>query len=160
MCHNDGICVPRSNFLMNCLSPPRTVLLWPGSRLRSSSSKQFNKSSHQRRKRSVVRLRQSEAQTPPALESSRPSRLMKRCLVDVNVLLALLVIQHEHHELARKWFDSLAADEAGLCRIVQLALVRLLANRSIIGMHAVSASVAWNLIERLLEDERIDFIPE
>jgi toxin-antitoxin system PIN domain toxin len=85
---------------------------------------------------------------------------MKRCLIDVNVLLALLVVQHEHHELARKWFDGLVADEAGLCRIVQLALVRLLANRSIMAVHAVSASAAWNLIETLLEDERVDFIPE
>lgn len=85
---------------------------------------------------------------------------MKRCLVNVNVWLALLVIQHEHHKLARKWFDRLAADEAGLCRIVQLALIRLLANRSIMGVHVVSASSAWDLIEKLLEDERVDFIPE
>ncbi len=85
---------------------------------------------------------------------------MKRCLVDVNVWLALLVIQHEHHKLARKWFDRLAADEAGLCRIVQLALIRLLANRSIMGVRVVSASAAWDLIEKLLEDERVNFIPE
>ena len=85
---------------------------------------------------------------------------MKRCLVDVNVLLALLVIQHEHHKLARNWFEGLAADEVGLCRIVQLALIRLLANRSVMGVHAVSAAAAWNLIETLLEDERINFIPE
>jgi toxin-antitoxin system PIN domain toxin len=85
---------------------------------------------------------------------------MKRCLVDVNVFLALLVIQHEHHKLARKWFDGLAADEASLCRIVQLALVRLLGNRSIMQVHAMSASAAWRLIETLLEDERVNFMPE
>jgi toxin-antitoxin system PIN domain toxin len=85
---------------------------------------------------------------------------MKRCLVDVNVWLALLVIQHEHHKLARKWFDRLTANEAGLCRIVQLALIRLLANRSIMGVHVVSASSAWILLETLLEDERVDFIAE
>jgi predicted nucleic acid-binding protein len=79
---------------------------------------------------------------------------MKRCLVDVNVWFALIVIQHKHHKLARKWFDRLAADEAGLCRIVQLALIRLLANRSIMGVHVVSASAAWDLLEKLLEDER------
>jgi toxin-antitoxin system PIN domain toxin len=85
---------------------------------------------------------------------------MKPCLVDVNVWLALLVIQHEHHKLARQWFETLAADEAGLCRIVQLALIRLLGNRSIMGVHAISASAAWNLLEKLLEDERVDFVPE
>jgi predicted nucleic acid-binding protein len=51
---------------------------------------------------------------------------MKQCLTDVNVLLALLLRQHEYHRTALKWFDILAAGEAGLCRIVQLALIRLL----------------------------------
>ncbi len=85
---------------------------------------------------------------------------MKRCLVDVNVWLALLVRQHEHHRLARKWFDTLTAGEAGLCRLVQLGLMRLLANRTIMGDHAIPAAEAWTLIEALLEDERVDFVPE
>jgi toxin-antitoxin system PIN domain toxin len=85
---------------------------------------------------------------------------MKRCLVDVNVWLALLVVHHEHHDLARNWFDGLAANEAGLCRIVQLALIRLLANRSIMGAHLLSPSAGWTLLETLLEDERVDFIQE
>src|SRR5260370_39707483 len=87
---------------------------------------------------------------------------MKPCLVDANVWLALLVIQHEHQKLARQWFETLtlAADEEGLCRIVQLALIRLLGHRSIMGADAISASAAWNLLEKLLEDERVDFMPE
>jgi len=85
---------------------------------------------------------------------------MKRCLVDVNVWLALLVRQHEHHRLARKWFDTLTAGEAGLCRLVQLGLMRLLAHRAIMGDHAIPAAEAWTLIEALLEDERVDFVPE
>jgi len=85
---------------------------------------------------------------------------MKRCLADVNVWLALLVRQHEHHKRVRKWFENLAASEAGLCRVVQLGLVRLLANRSIMGDDALSALAAWDLIGELLEDERLDFIPE
>ena len=85
---------------------------------------------------------------------------MQQCLVDVNVWLALLVRQHEHHKLARKWFDGLAASEAGLCRLVQLAILRLLANRSILGADALSAAAAWDLLEKLAEDERVDFVPE
>ena len=85
---------------------------------------------------------------------------MKQCLVDVNVLLALLTRQHIHHQLARKWFDSLSAGEAGLCRLVQLALIRLLGNRSIMGDHAVSATSAWRLVDELLQDERLDFVVE
>ena len=85
---------------------------------------------------------------------------MKPCLADVNVLLPLLVRHHEHHEPAIRWFDGLASGEVILCRFVQLALIRLLANRSVMGKYAVSASVAWNLISELLEDERFEFMPE
>jgi toxin-antitoxin system PIN domain toxin len=85
---------------------------------------------------------------------------MKRCLADVNVLLPLLVRHHEHHELALRWFDGLAAEEAVLCRFVQLALVRLLGNRATMGKYAISAAKAWKLIEELLEDERMEFAAE
>ncbi|MDQ1474375.1 MAG: hypothetical protein QOJ99_5855, partial [Bryobacterales bacterium] len=36
---------------------------------------------------------------------------MKQCLADVNILLALLVHNHEHHVRAGAWFDSLRAHE-------------------------------------------------
>jgi hypothetical protein len=85
---------------------------------------------------------------------------MKRCLADVNVLLALLVRHHAHHDLALRWFDGLAPGEAVLCRFVQLALVRLLGNRTIMGNYAVSASAAWDLIADLMEDERLEFMAE
>lgn len=85
---------------------------------------------------------------------------MKQCLVDVNVLLALLADGHDHHQLAVVWFDSMAAREVVLCRIVQLSLIRLLGNRTIMGDKVRSASDAWRLIEELLRDQRIDFIGE
>jgi toxin-antitoxin system PIN domain toxin len=85
---------------------------------------------------------------------------MTLCLVDVNVLLALVALQHVHHSSARKWFGALSAGEAGLCRIVQLALIRLLNNRSVMGDGAISPGEAWRLIEELLEDERIEYVPE
>jgi len=85
---------------------------------------------------------------------------MKRCLADVNVLLPLLVRHHEHHEATLHWFEGLAAGEAALCRFVQLALVRLLGNRTIMGTYSVSAIAAWKLIAELMEDERLEFAPE
>jgi toxin-antitoxin system PIN domain toxin len=85
---------------------------------------------------------------------------MKRCLVDVNLLLALLVERHEHHRSALRWFDRLAAGEACVCRFVQLALIRLLASRSVMGEHAISASEAWASIDELLGDERVEFAAE
>lgn len=85
---------------------------------------------------------------------------MKRCLVDVNVLLALLVRHHEHNGMALEWFEGLNAGEAVLCRYVQLALIRLLGNRTILGKYCLSASAAWKTIEELMEDERFDFVAE
>jgi toxin-antitoxin system PIN domain toxin len=85
---------------------------------------------------------------------------MKRCLADVNVLLPLLVRHHQHHEIALHWFDGLQAGGGAVCRFVQLALIRLLGNRSIMREYAVSASVAWRLIEELMEDERLEFESE
>ena len=85
---------------------------------------------------------------------------MKRCLVDVNVILALLADGHEHHELAMRWFDSVAPAEIALCRIVQLSLIRLLGNRTIMGSRSRSASDALRLIEELLRDQRVEFVGE
>lgn len=81
-------------------------------------------------------------------------------VVDVNVWLALLVKEHIHHPAARRWFDKLDPGEAGLCRIVQLALLRLLGNQSIMGPGALSVSRAWTCIADLMEDERVAFLPE
>ena len=85
---------------------------------------------------------------------------MNLCLVDVNVLLALVALPHLHHSSALKWFGTLSAGEAGLCRIVQLALMRLLNNRTVMGAEVLSAGAAWSLVEELLEDERLEYVPE
>jgi len=85
---------------------------------------------------------------------------MKPCLVDANVWLALLAPRHVHHAAAVRWFDSCSVREAGMCRIVQLGLIRLLGNRSIFGDGALSAAAAWNAIQDLLADERVDFVAE
>jgi len=85
---------------------------------------------------------------------------MKPCLVDVNVLLALVAQRHVHHQAARKWFSALASGEAGLCRMVQLALIRLLSNPSVMGEDALPAMAAWKLVEELLQDERLEFVHE
>jgi predicted nucleic acid-binding protein len=47
-----------------------------------------------------------------------------------------------------------------MCRLVQLAVIRLLGNRAIMGSDALSAAVTWRHIDELLQDERLDFISE
>jgi toxin-antitoxin system PIN domain toxin len=85
---------------------------------------------------------------------------MKPCLVDANVVFPLLVRGHTHHRSARRWFDGLAAGEAGICRLVQLAVIRLLGNRTIMESDALPAAGAWRHIDELQQDERLDFVPE
>jgi toxin-antitoxin system PIN domain toxin len=85
---------------------------------------------------------------------------MKPCLVDVNIWVALLVPRHVHHQAADRWFDSLATAEAGLCRVAQLSVIRLLGNPAVMGGDAVPASHGWNIMSRLLEDERVEFLQE
>jgi toxin-antitoxin system PIN domain toxin len=85
---------------------------------------------------------------------------MKQCLADVNILLALLVIHHAHHDFAVNWFAGVSAGEISLCRTVQLALIRLMGNRTIMGDYVLSASAAWQVIEEFLRDERVQFAAE
>ncbi|MBI4909922.1 MAG: VapC toxin family PIN domain ribonuclease [Acidobacteria bacterium] len=85
---------------------------------------------------------------------------MKPCLADVNVWLALLVASHDHHRLASSWYRNLQPAQAGMPRMVQLGLVRLLSNRSVLAGSALTTPVAWNVVSELFEDERVEFLPE
>jgi uncharacterized protein len=85
---------------------------------------------------------------------------MKPSLVDANAWLALLAPRHVRHEAAKRWFASLAAGEAGLCRMVEMSLIRLLGNPAVMGAGRVSPAHAWNFIQQLAEDERVEFLAE
>jgi toxin-antitoxin system PIN domain toxin len=85
---------------------------------------------------------------------------MKRYLVDLNVVLAILAWRHDHHTRAMTWFDGLGAGRTGICRVVQLGVVRLLGNPSVLGKDAISAEEGWAVVGELLEDERLDFVEE
>jgi len=81
-------------------------------------------------------------------------------LVDVNVWLAFLTKEHEHHLPSRRWLDSLLPGDAGICRATQLSLLRLLCNRTIMSHGVLSATEAWNRVAQLLEDIRVEFVLE
>lgn len=80
--------------------------------------------------------------------------------MDANVWFALVATKHEHHERVLGWFDQLAEGEAALCRVVQLAVVRLMGDTRIAGKNAVPAFEAWKAIESLTTDERVEFVVE
>lgn len=80
-------------------------------------------------------------------------------LCDVNVLLALVTDRHAHHATAVRWLDSVAAGEAVICRVAQTGLLRLLNNPAVLREEALDTAACWVLWHRLLEDERMQFVP-
>ena len=85
---------------------------------------------------------------------------MKPCLADLNFLLPVVVRTHPHHDVALAWYRKRAAGGIGVCRVVQLGLIRLLGNSHIMRDQALSARAAWDLATELLADERMEFWPE
>jgi uncharacterized protein len=86
---------------------------------------------------------------------------MKSCLADINVLVALLAGHHPHHSLARNWFAACREAEIGICRYVQLGVIRQLGNQALMGGSALSGFAAYRVIQDLLElDERVEFVQE
>lgn len=78
-------------------------------------------------------------------------------LCDVNVLLALVSDRHVFHDSAAHWAETLPANEAVICRVAQMGLMRLLNTPAVMGDEAHSADDCWALWRRLLEDERFHF---
>jgi len=86
---------------------------------------------------------------------------MKSCLADINVLVALLAGRHLHHSLARKWFAACTKGEIGVCRYVQLGVIRLLGNPKVMSASAIAGFAAFRLIHELIDlDERVEFVQE
>jgi uncharacterized protein len=81
---------------------------------------------------------------------------------DVNVWVALTYGGHEHHDVARVWFDSLhAEDRVCFCRFTQISLLRLLTTEAVMSADEVMTQVdAWNAYEGWKQDDRVLFLEE
>ena len=93
-----------------------------------------------------------------------PKYLKSFLFPDVNVWVALTLHSHFHHDIARKWFESLdAKDDARLCfcRITQLSFLRLITTEAVMGRDEVlSQRQAWEVYDRWFEDSRVLFLDE
>jgi len=85
---------------------------------------------------------------------------MNSYLIDANLVLALVVRGHAHHELARSWYRGLEDGQFGLCRLVQLTVIRLLATKRVMGDSVMPVSAGWRLLRELAEDSRVVFVGE
>jgi uncharacterized protein len=80
-------------------------------------------------------------------------------LLDVNVWLAAAWARHQHHPIVKRWLDQ-EDDDLALCRVTQMALLRLTTNPVITGRDVLSRRQAWELVERLLADARVRLLSE
>ena len=78
-----------------------------------------------------------------------------RYLADVNVLLAILVDGHPHHQQAMNWWQDCQDGDIALVLPVHMALLRLLTNKSVMGSSQMSNSSAWKYVNLLRNDPRI-----
>jgi uncharacterized protein len=74
-------------------------------------------------------------------------------LLDANLLIALLVDDHVHHEAAESWLVDLNGNFA-TCPITQGSLVRLLIREG------QSAAAAWSVLTGTIADPRHEFWPD
>lgn len=81
-------------------------------------------------------------------------------LPDVNVWIALSVIEHEHHERALKWFESVRPGDLAFCRITQMGLLRLLTNAHVMAGNQLTPSAAWHLLDHIYREVEPILAPE
>ena len=77
-------------------------------------------------------------------------------LLDVNLLMALLWENHEHHERARRWLRT--TTEFATCPVSQLGFARI-SSHPMLG-YGMSPEQAFGVLRRLPPDARHRFVPD
>ncbi len=77
-------------------------------------------------------------------------------LLDVNVLMALLWENHEHHGRARQWLGTVA--EFATCPVSQLGFARI-SSHPMLG-YGMSPEQAFGVLRKLLADARHRFVAD
>jgi len=80
-------------------------------------------------------------------------------LLDVNVWLAASWRNHEAHDRVAAWRQSTAAP-LGLCRVTQMALLRLSTQPAILGADALTRRDAWRTLDALRAQPEVSWLPE
>ncbi|HZL13904.1 MAG TPA: TA system VapC family ribonuclease toxin [Verrucomicrobiae bacterium] len=77
-------------------------------------------------------------------------------LLDVNLLMALLWENHEHHIWARSWFKNVSA--FATCPVVQLGFARV-SSHPLMG-YGLTPELAFGVLRQFIADPRHEFIPD
>lgn len=80
-------------------------------------------------------------------------------LLDIGVWLAAVWDGHVHHVRVAGWFGAQTGG-LRLCRVTQMGLLRLLSNPAVMGQDALSRGKAWQIIDQLRADDRVQWAGE
>ena len=85
-------------------------------------------------------------------------------LADINIWVALAILEHSHHEQAVRWFDSITTPgTVAFCRTTQQGLLRLLSSKVMMAgyrLPTLTNAQAWEIYESFLADDRVTFLEE
>jgi toxin-antitoxin system PIN domain toxin len=85
-------------------------------------------------------------------------------LPDVNIWLALSLPNHDHHQVARSWLNTLnPVVSIFFCRPTQQGILKLLTTAAVMkgyGRIVMTHTEAWEAFDRMLEDDSIAFADE
>ncbi len=82
-------------------------------------------------------------------------------LVDSNVLVALVLEAHPHHEITRRWVGGLAsADRLILCRASQMSFLRLLTTEALLKSETRTNDEALEVLDLLLASSQFGFMAD
>ena len=79
-------------------------------------------------------------------------------LLDVNVLLAITWTNHQHHAVARRWFDKQRRKGWATCAVTELGFIRLSSNPAFT-KEAASPAEACDVLTRLRHLGKHRFLP-
>jgi uncharacterized protein len=81
-------------------------------------------------------------------------------LLDANVWLALTAEAHSHHQTAKSYWEQDAAPTTAFCRVTQMAFLRLLTNKTVMGEHVLSPMSAWKKSTEFLALPEVQILSE
>ena len=73
-------------------------------------------------------------------------------LPDVNVWIALAVIEHEQHLPAVSWFEATEGHDLAFCRVTQMGFLRLLTNPHVMNGDPLTPEAAWQRLDLVYRD--------
>jgi uncharacterized protein len=81
-------------------------------------------------------------------------------LLDINVWLALVDQNHQHHGRAAAYWKSEAAEKLAFCRVTMLGLLRLLTHKKVMREAPLSPDAAWAAYRTFASLPEVVFLSE